>query len=58
LELLPLSWDQFTRDVALTQLQTENMIIDSLFESIRRFKEQNNSGASYLEGITARTEFI
>jgi hypothetical protein len=56
LELQPLSWDQFTRDAALTQLQTENNIIDSVFTSIRNFKAHPIE--PYLDGIRVRTDFI
>ena len=38
LETQPLSWDHFTKDVALTQLQSENHIIESLFKSITTYK--------------------
>lgn len=58
LEIQPLSWDIFTRDVALTQLQTENQIIDSLFKSIAAYKDTHPVSDTYLDAIKARTDFI
>ncbi|CAD8206139.1 unnamed protein product [Paramecium octaurelia] len=54
LDISPAAWEQYTRNVALTDLQSQCGIIEQIFTQIREIKKQHGS----LEEIKVRMHFI
>jgi hypothetical protein len=61
LEITPLSWDTFTRDAALTELEEKHGLINKVLSSIDPIKkifQESSNEALYLAEVKVRMEFI
>ncbi|CAD8084108.1 unnamed protein product [Paramecium sonneborni] len=54
LDIQPAAWEQYTRNVALTELENKFKIVDEIIKSIPELKKQKD----YLEEIKIRMQFI